>query len=442
MRTLRGTLLLGMAALSPAPALAQEARELTPDEAVRLALEYNPRVRAVLADAAEAEAGHREARAARLPRISSQARYTRLSDNVRVSEFTFPGADTSVALLPMELNHYHLELSVEQPLFTGSRLTNEVRAAEHYADAAEWTVEGERAEVAFQTRRAYWRLYEAGAVREAVDAALAQVEEHLRDVRNRLDAGAALTSDLLSAETRLAEVRLERLEAENALRVARLELNRVTGLPLDTPVRPVGAPEVGPLPEDLDLVVSRALEGSPRLNALEGDVFGADARLRAAAGTRFPDVGLFGRYIHAQPNPYFLTEQDQLRGSWEVGVSMNWNVWDGGRRAARSGQARARLEAAESRLAEAREQTAVDITARYLEVRHRAEAVEVAAQNVRAAEESLRVVRQQYAEGVALSEQVLSAEQAYRTAQTERARSLAGHAIARAGLQNALGEVW
>lgn len=459
MRIVCNTLLAGcLATLPTATALAQQVREVTPrevrgltsqgtrtltlEEAVRLGLEHSAGLRAALANTAEAEAGYREARAQRLPSISSQLRYTRLSDNIRAQEFAIPGVDTSFAFLPMELDHYHLELSVEQPIFTGSRLSSQVRAAEHRVEAAEWVAERERAAVAFEVRRAYWTLYEAIMVRDALDTALLQVEEHLHDVRSRLDAGTALTSDRLSAEARLAEVRLERLAADNAVRVARLQLNRLIGVPLGTTVQPIGEPQVERSTQELERLVSQALEASPRLNALHGETQGLEAELSAAEAAWFPDVSLFGRYIHARPNPYFLAEQDRLRGTWEVGASLSWNIWHGGQRAARTGQARARLEAAEARLEQAREQAVVDVSRWYLEVEHTAEAVDVAAQNIRAAEEALRVARQQYAEGVALSEQVLTAEQAYRTAQTQRARSLADHAVARAGLLEALGKIW
>jgi outer membrane protein TolC len=68
--------------------------------------------------------------------------------------------------------------------------------------------------------------------------------------------------------------------------------------------------------------------------------------------------------------------------------------------------------------------------------------VAVAAEGVQQAEESLRVTREQYNEGIVLSAQVLEAEQAYRAAQARHTRALAEYAIGRAALLHVSGEVW
>ncbi len=105
-------------------------------------------------------------------------------------------------------------------------------------------------------------------------------------------------------------------------------------------------------------------------------------------------------------------------------------------------EARARLAAAEARLADMREQVAVNVAREQLEVLRAREAVSVAAGNVSSASESFRVARQQYGEGAALTSDVLDAEQAYRQAEANRAGALADYAIARAALLDALGRVW
>ncbi len=191
-------------------------RELTADESVRLGLEHNARLRAAAAEADAATAVARQARAGRRPTVRSQAGYTRLSGNIPDLTFTLPGAE-SVTLQRVPLDRYQAEVSVEQSLFTGSRVQNEVRAAEHDATAAERRARQQDADVALEIRQAYWELHRALAAKEALASAAERVEAHLADVTSRLREGAALRRDLLSAQTRRSEVRLERLEADNAV---------------------------------------------------------------------------------------------------------------------------------------------------------------------------------------------------------------------------------
>jgi outer membrane protein len=427
---------------SPPPG--HPSRELTAEESVRLGLERSQRVRAAEAEAAEAGARTREVRAGLFPAVWAQASYTHLGGDIPDAEFTLPGLDTTFTLLPVERDRFHSEVRVEQPLFTGGRLRQGARSAERAAAAAEWAAEQARADVALDVRIAYWTLHGALAALDATDAALAGMDEHLRDVRHRFEEGAVLRSEVLAAQTRRSQVQLERVEAENAVRVARLELNRLVGLPAGTEVRLAAITEPAPRlsPMDLAFLGERALAARPELLAMAERVEALRAQESAARGGRLPELALVSRYIYARPHPYLFTQQTEFRGTWEAGLVVRWNLWDGGAQGARVAQARERVRAAEARLEEARELAVVDVSRRSLETERATEALGVAAEHVEHASESLRVTRQQWDEGVALSAQVLEAESAYRQARARQARAQAEHAIARASLLRALGEVW
>jgi outer membrane protein len=436
-------ILAGLAIPGEVPG-AQPVQTMTEEESVRLALEHSARLRGVLAEEAEARALVDEARAARRPDVSTRAGYTRIGGNIPEVEFTFPGLDSPIEILPFERDRLSAELSVLQPLFTGGRLDGQIRAATQQAEAAAQRTAEERADVAFEVRRAYWELYGALAFRDATAGSLAQVEAHLRDVAQRVGAGTALNVELLAAQTRRSEVLLERVEADNAVRLGRLELSRLTGLPLGTEVQPadrIAVAEVGEAAPDLESLTARALASRPQIQALEFQVEALRAEVDIARGERLPELGLLGRYIYGRPNPYAFTQTGEFRGTWEAGLQLQWSPWDGGASSARVRQAGERVQAAQARLDEARERVAIDVARQHLEARRATEALAVAAENVRQAEEAFRVARQQFDEGAALSSQVLEAEQAHRLALAREARAMADYAIARAAVRRALGEV-
>jgi len=440
MKRLSGMLLLTLALAGPARA--QEVRQLTPDESVRLGLEQNPRLRAAAADAAGARALWRAARADALPSISSQASYLRLSNNIPSIRFTLPGTDSTITFQSVELNRYQAELSVSQPLFAGGSIASRTRAAARSADAADLTAEQERADVAFEIRQAYWRLESALSVQGSMQSALAQVDEHVQNVSNHVAEGTALNRDLLVAQARRSEVQLEQVEADNAVRVAQLELNRLIGLPLDTDSRPSTEAALAETEQPLAAITATALDRQPALLALAQQVASLESELRAAQGSWLPRFDFTGRYVVARPNPYFFQEQDRFFGTWELGLMGQWSIWQGGRRPAETAAASARLEAAQARLAVAREQVAVDVARELLELKRARAAAAAAETHLTEAEESYRVARQQFTEGSALSTDVLDAEQAHREAQARRATALADYEIARAAVRRIVGEVW
>lgn len=420
----------------------QNATELTVEESVKMGLEHNYQLRVAEAEAEEAEAAYRQTQSGRLPSVTGQASYMRLSDNIPEVSFRPPGSDTTFTILPIELNQFHSEVSVEQLLFAGGRLNKQIDAAENQAESARLMQDQEKANVAFEIREAYWNLYHAIATNEATKTALAQVDEHLKNVRNRLDAGTALRTDLLSAQTRRSEVLLDQVDSQNQVRVARLELNRLIGLSPLEETQPVPPEQSAAVAYGIDELTEQALELRPELGALSRQVNAQEAEIDAKQGEWFPEISLVGRYVYARPNQYFFAQQDEFRGTWEAGVRLQWNIWSGGQRSAETSRIRARLNSSEAQLARMKEQVTVEVTRRYLELERAAEAIDVAAQSVESAEETFKSAQVQFGEGTALSEQVLDAEQAFRNAQASYARAVADFKIAQASILNSLGQVW
>lgn len=462
---------------------------LTAERSVELALDHNSRIQGAHAATAAARAEHREARASLLPALRSSAGYTRLGGQLPSGDVTIPGIGGVFPLIPFERDRYQVALSLEQPLFAGGRLRGGARAAARTADAAERSEEQERVDVAFDVRRAYWTLYAARRTLAVTQAALARVDTNLAVMRQRFEAGTVLRSDLLTAEARRSEIVLEQVDARNAARLAEVELNRLTGRPLVAHVElpaGVGRADVvdtaGPGardsagPPDGARAERSAVAGSassggvssggvsggaapsggvssgaassgalalpPQIQALDAQIDAERARLSAERGGWFPDVYLMSRYVYARPSPFAITDQRSFLGTWEAGLSLEWNVWEGGAREARVEQATARVRSAEARLEEAKRLAEVEVTRQSLEVERASEAMRAAADNVARSAEALRVTRQQFREGVVLSAQLLDAEQALREAEGRQLRAFADSAIAQAALLHATGRVW
>lgn len=441
MRISGSILLAALVQLAPLQAWGQSANPITVVEAVRLALERNPRIAAADAEAGGARAAQREARAAGLPSLRTQVSYTRLGGDIPEAEVTLPGLDTTFTLIPFELNRYNTEFVVEQPVFTGGRIRGQARAAEHEAEAAGHAARQARIDIALAVRRAFWNLWSAVRQLEAAEAAADYIVAHVQVVANRFEAGEVLSSELRSAEARRSEIFLERLDAQNAVRAARLELAQLIGVPLDTPLVPEGDVQLASTPPEPVIPSPDELPTSPEIAGLTERVAALGARLGAVRATWAPEVGIVGRYVYARPNPYAFTEQSDFRGTWEAGVALSWSPWEGGARSARVSRAREELRAVEAQLRETRELAAIRLARQSLELRRAYDAVSVATEYAAQAAQALEETTNQFELGAVLSAQVLEAEQVVRAAEARRARALADYAIAEAALLHARGEM-
>ena len=103
---------------------------------------------------------------------------------------------------------------------------------------------------------------------------------------------------------------------------------------------------------DLVSLVEIARQRRPERAALLKRVESATDRGRAAAAGKRPTVGVAGGFDYAQPNPRLFPRSAVWAESWDVGINVNWPLFDGGRTRAEVAEASASARAAQARVAE------------------------------------------------------------------------------------------
>jgi len=141
----------------------------------------------------------------------------------------------------------------------------------------------------------------------------------------------------------------------------------------------------------------------------------------------------------ANPNPKHFPRQDKLQRSWDVGVNVNWNFVDFGRARSQVAEAEATVTATRERLAEFDSIVAADVRQRILDLDSSQAMLGAAADAVRSASESRRVLGDRFNAGVATSTDVLVAQVQLLESQLTRTRALANVRLAEARLERALG---
>jgi outer membrane protein TolC len=250
----------------------------------------------------------------------------------------------------------------------------------------------------------------------------------------------ALESDVLAVQARRSEIRLQQLDAADAVRVARLTLNYRMGVPLDTQIEPTGTVTVQPLADSLSTLTARALQQQPELRALDATVQALDASVGVAQSGWLPDVRLQGTYTYARPNPFIVPQENEFAGTWEVGVALSMDLWNWGRTGAQVDQAQAERRRAEAERADLRQAVRLDVTRQVLAVRRAIEAVQVTEQGRQEAKAAYQNLQAQFQQGAALTAELLAAEATFRRAELRHAEARADYAIARAALRRALGD--
>src|SRR3989304_1342544 len=173
----------------------------------------------------------------------------------------------------------------------------------------------------------------------------------------------------------------------------------------------------------------RAPSGAPPHNPAAGA--GGARRGGAGAGAR-PQVGVIGGVDYARPNPRILPRRAEWDSSWDLGVTLSWSLWDGGRVKAHSAEASAVERAARERLREFDRTLAADVPQRRLDLASGLAANRARVRVVRSAAEARRVVDERFRAGVATSTDVLDAQVELLAAELDYTRAIANSRLAEA----------
>lgn len=414
---------------------------LTLEEAVAQGLAHSASLQATRRGADLAAARTQELRTLRRPVMTAGTAYRRLSD-VPPFNVTLPFGDPpqTVTVSPTLLNQYNLQISLQQPLFTGHRLTGSIDASAATTLAAQAEVAATQAAQVLAIREAYWNLYRAQELEKIVQENARQVAAHLRDARQFLAAGLVLRSEVTKVEVQEANVALNQVSAANAVRLARARLNSLIGRSLEAPTQPA---EPGPPPPTLLLeatrLVEEALARRPELQSLAHRMYASEAARRVARAGRYPQVYATGSYLMARPNPRYLPTRDAFRDTWDVGLAVSFDLWNSGRTGHQEEQARLQRLQLDDQARQVREAITLEVTQAILAVQEGLARITAAEVLVRSAEEHYQLVQSQFRNQVALSTDLLDAEVALFQARAALTIARVDDQLARARLDKALG---
>ena len=417
---------------------------LTLPNAIRVALERNPTVRAAAAYSQAVREGIAEAKAARMPRVDFSEGFTRSNNPVYVfgtllTQQRFNATDFALNFLntPPPLDNFRTQLSTALPLYDGGQMGRRIKDAKLGSEGARETAQRTRQEVIFHVVKAYTDILLAQENVRVAESALKTAESSLQRAQARQEEGQGIPSDLLSAQVYVAQTQEDLLQAQNAANVARAALSVAMGLPEDTVnnIEP-GLTEVKYDAGALADRQQRALATRPDLRELNLGVQRAANGSRLARAEFLPKVNAFASW--EQDNETFL---DHGGNNWAAGLSLNFNIFDGGANRARLAAAHYRQAQAQAQATQMAADVKLQVREAYLNLTTAQQRLEVSRDAQSQAEESLRIIQNRYEAGLATITDLLRVETARTAAQKNYLNALFDYRLGCAALELATGEL-
>ena len=413
-------------------------------EAVRIALEKNPTLKAADAYAQAVQQGIAAAKSFRYPRVDFSEGFTRGNNPVYVfgtllTQRQFTASNFALGFLntPPPLDDFRTAFTATMPLYDAGQISSAVRNAKLQAQAAEKGKGRTEQEVVFQVIQAYLNELLATESLHVAQSAVEMTKSDLNRAQAREETGSAVPSDLLSARVQLAQAEEELLRAQNAVELAHAALNVAMGLQDDALTTIAGNLtelrfDAGPLEERQ----AKALLARPDYLQVQLGKQQADNGTHMARAGFLPSVNLFSSW--EADNQTFATRGGN---NWAMGVTLNFNLFDGGAKAARLRESRARELQAQAIQTQMASAVRLQVREAYLNLSTAQKRLEVVRDARSQAAESLRITQNRFEAGLATITELLRAETAKVAADKNSLNAMFDHRLSYAALELATGEL-
>ena len=213
------------------PVLAQQSTLL--EKYRTMALDYNHDLKAAEKNIAASMEVEKSARADLKPKLSGAASFQYTGNPMELT-LDIPSTGLSKTVEGKNLN-YGGSLSILQPVYTGGRVLESIRMAQHQQALAGNQAKALNDAVCYQTDIQYWS---AVARQEIVDVAedfRNSIAALVKTIKERVEVGLVDPQDLLMAEVKLNEAEYQLLQAQSNFETGRMALNSMIGVRLEQP---------------------------------------------------------------------------------------------------------------------------------------------------------------------------------------------------------------
>jgi len=407
---------------------------LSYEQAVRLAIENNLATLRAHERRNEARGQQEQARAPLLPNVSGVAYQANLTMNLVALGFqpgTFPGISKTF-LGPFK--NFDARLFLRQSVFDLSAIRN-YQAGKAGVRVAELNESLAREEVASRTGLSYLEALRADRSVAAAQANVELAQALLQLARDQRNAGVATGVDVIRAQTRLAEQQVGLAQAQTDSEQARLNLQRLIGLPLGSPLTLTDQLRFvdDPLPS-VDTAVAQAAQDRREIQVAEEENRVSQLEVQSARAEHLPSLEVLGDY-----GPSGITPGSFDLPTRRVAVQLNVPIFNGGLTQGRVTAAASRQRQTELSLANIRGQVEEDVRLALTTLRTAAVQVRAADESVTLAQRELEMARDRFRAGVADNLEVITAQTSLANARVSQVTALAQHNAARLNLAAALG---
>lgn len=313
-------------------------------------------------------------------------------------------------------------VTLTQPIFMGGKIVAYNKITKYAEQLAKSQHATGMQDIILSTDQAYWQVISLINKKKLAESYLKLVQQLDGDVDKMITEGVATKADGLSVKVKVNEAEMKLTQVEDGLSLSKMVLCQLCGIPLESDIRladenveSLRVAEKAYTPDN----VATALANREELRSLDLATRIYAQKINVTRADFLPTVALTANYMVTNPSLVNGFEQ-KFRGMWAVGALVKIPIWNWGEGIYKVKAAKAEANIARYQLADVREKVELQVNQASFKVNEAGKKLAMATKNMEKAEENLRYAKLGFTEGVIPTSNVLEAQTAWLSAQSDK----------------------
>lgn len=399
------------------------------DSALEIALNSNRTIKNAATSVEKADAAVWQARTAASTKVTAEVTQTKLED----------GQQRGVKNATIDdVNGSHIRLT--QPIYLGQADRAGITSARLGRDIAKSSQTLTKQNIIMSVSRAYYNWLYAREVENVGKMDLDLAQAHYDLVNKRFQAEQTSKYELLRADVRLAQYKSSYLSNKNDAVMAKLSLLKLLSLPMDTELDTTAKLEIEEINPNVEEDLANAVNLREDLKISRARRKIADQSLVAARSGGKPSVVLSAQWGYDKPSSRLASGRN-ADDTWNATLALSMPIMDASLTKSKVKDAKAGIKEAENNYNESLENTELEVYRAALSLQNAIEVLASQKENLKQAEETLRLAKVRYENGLFTQIDLFDAENAWSNAKLIYLQAIFNHHNARLAYQLAVGKL-
>ncbi|MFA5271325.1 MAG: TolC family protein [Candidatus Omnitrophota bacterium] len=334
-------------------------------------------------------------------------------------------------------NDNNVGVSIDQTIYSGGANTANLREKQLTMTEQEETLRAARLNVELETKRLYYGLLLAYETKQIAEDLVAQAQAHYEYVKHKYEQGTASKFDVLQSKVQVSLLMPELINAINSIDLIMAELNQVLGLKILDTIKVEDKLEYSPIKITERDFLKEAYLNKPEMIIQSIGIDINKWAIKFAKAGWLPQVSAGADYSYRSNNLGNMF--NNRHNNWNVGVALNFSIFDGFATKAKVDAAKARYAQSLISKENVADQIAVSVRNDCVDLRNASAIIISQRDNLEDAKEALMIAEVRYDNGIGINLDVLDAQASLAQVRQNLASGIYDYIVAKADLDRNMG---